>query len=244
MISDKIAPAPSRPCAPLAPSPAHDEQPVKDRKYPTIPSPDHIVLKRRQSPGWHGLARDRAAGSPIDPGRYLPPSSIPGFPADIVACIEAWNATFSADFFRCRAILKEIFDRPLAPIARAVVLDAVDTDGLAAASTRVHTQARGSGPHTQPRKQPQGGRQELAPFRDGPQRDLRTFRQPLVAHAPYVLKARDIMRGFQVRGREAEILKDAPHCAVKVRHRVFQTHIHRVNVSAIPGGIASNVFRV
>jgi hypothetical protein len=87
-----------------------------------VMSLDQIVFVRRQSPDWSGLAHDYEAGMPIDPARYAPGSTVPGFPDDIVVCIRAWNETFSVNFFRCRQVLKEISERLLRQISSATVV--------------------------------------------------------------------------------------------------------------------------
>jgi hypothetical protein len=53
---------------------------------------------------------------------------VPGFPDDIVGCIEVWNALFPVNFFRCRQVLSGIADRCLRQVsnARVVPLDAID----------------------------------------------------------------------------------------------------------------------
>jgi hypothetical protein len=83
---------------------------------------DGIIFVRRQSPDWAGLARDYAAGLPIDPARYIPQGRVPGFPDDIAACIRTWNDTFPVNFFRCRQVLKEISQHSLRRIASATVI--------------------------------------------------------------------------------------------------------------------------
>jgi hypothetical protein len=92
-----------------------------------IMSLNGIIFVRRQSPDWGRLAHDYRAGMPIDPSRYKPRSKVPGFPDDIVACIEAWNETFAVDFFRCRQMLKEISERSLHQIRKATI---ISEDGL------------------------------------------------------------------------------------------------------------------
>lgn len=83
-----------------------------------------LVFAIRQSPDWHALAEDHAAGRPIDPARFVPPGAIPSFPADVAELIVLWNATFATDFFRVRAVLKDIARGTLAAIDGATVLEA------------------------------------------------------------------------------------------------------------------------
>lgn len=81
-----------------------------------------LIFVRRRSPDWAAMARDFEAGKRIDPSRYAPSSEVPGFPEDIGACIDAWNDTFSMNFFRIRHQLKEISDGLLRQVTRATVL--------------------------------------------------------------------------------------------------------------------------
>jgi hypothetical protein len=82
---------------------------------------DQIVLVRRRSPDWRGLARDYDAGLPIDPLRYRP-TDVPGLPADLPRCVQLWNELFAVNFFRCRQTLKEISERTLGQVKNAVVI--------------------------------------------------------------------------------------------------------------------------
>lgn len=82
---------------------------------------DYIVFVRRQSPDWEALARDYEAGIPIDPSRYKPRTELPGFPTDIVGCIQAWNDTFPVNFFRCRQILKGLSEHCLHRISKSII---------------------------------------------------------------------------------------------------------------------------
>lgn len=84
------------------------------------------VFALRQSPDWPGMAEDYAAGRAVAPDRYMPPASVRYFPANIPACIEAWNASYSVDFFTCRAQLRRIARATLDAVAGAVVLPADD----------------------------------------------------------------------------------------------------------------------
>jgi hypothetical protein len=82
---------------------------------------DQIVLVRRRSPDWRGLARDYEAGLPIDPLRYRP-TDVPGLPEDLPLCVRLWNELFSVNFFRCRQTLKDISERTLGQVKNAVVV--------------------------------------------------------------------------------------------------------------------------
>jgi hypothetical protein len=86
-----------------------------------IPLLDRIVLVRRRSPDWRGLACDYEAGIPIDPRRYRP-TDVPGLPQDLPRCIRLWNDISPVNFFRCRQTLKEISERTLAQVSGAVVI--------------------------------------------------------------------------------------------------------------------------
>jgi hypothetical protein len=83
---------------------------------------DQIIFVSRQSPDWGGLAQDYGAGLPIDPSRYEPRSKVPGFPDDIVACIQIWNDTFPMNFFRCRQALTNISQHSIRQISRAKII--------------------------------------------------------------------------------------------------------------------------
>ena len=82
---------------------------------------DQIILVRRRSPDWRGLACDYEAGLPIDPLRYKP-TNVPGLPEDLSLCIRLWNEIFPVNFFRCRQTLKDISERILARVEGAVVI--------------------------------------------------------------------------------------------------------------------------
>jgi hypothetical protein len=83
---------------------------------------DCIVFVRRQSPDWEALTRDHEAGIHIDPCRYIPDTEIPGFPNDIAACIQAWNNTFSMNFFRCRQTLKNISEHSVRQVRNSIFI--------------------------------------------------------------------------------------------------------------------------
>jgi hypothetical protein len=83
---------------------------------------NEIILVRRQSPDWAGLARDCEAGMVINPSRYSPRSKLPGFPDDIATCIKIWNDLFPVNFFRCRQTLREISEHSLRQIKRATIV--------------------------------------------------------------------------------------------------------------------------
>jgi hypothetical protein len=82
---------------------------------------DQIILVRRRSPDWRGLACDYEAGLPIDPLRYKP-TDVPGLPEDLPLCIRLWNQIFRANLFRCRQRLKAISERTLARVEGALVI--------------------------------------------------------------------------------------------------------------------------
>lgn len=75
-----------------------------------------VVFVVRQSPPWPALSREFRAGRRIEPQRYLPDRSIPGFPANVDKAIERWNKRFRIDYFTCRAILGEISNRNIAAV--------------------------------------------------------------------------------------------------------------------------------
>jgi hypothetical protein len=81
-----------------------------------------IVFARRQSPDWDALARDHEAGVAVDPSRYAPRTMVPGFPADIAACIRTWNDIFSVNFFRCRQTLKVLSERCLRQVRQSLII--------------------------------------------------------------------------------------------------------------------------
>jgi len=99
-----------------------------------------VVLVRRQSPDWAGLARDYRAGRTIDPRRFAPGREIVGFPQHVERLIDTWNERFSVDYFSCRAQIAELSARNVAAVAestsfsfdeRAVIVDlAARTDFL------------------------------------------------------------------------------------------------------------------
>ncbi len=94
------------------------EQAIGDSVMPL----DDIIFVYRQSPDWERLAQDYEAGLPVAPSHYEPRPRPPGFPDDIVACIEAWNDTFPVNFFRCRQVLKEISQHSLRQINQATII--------------------------------------------------------------------------------------------------------------------------
>lgn len=77
------------------------------------PSRFRALLVMRRSPDWRSLAADHRAKVAIDPNRFLPDPSAPGFPANLSELIDIWNHTFAIDYFTCRAVLKEIAGRNL-----------------------------------------------------------------------------------------------------------------------------------
>ncbi len=83
---------------------------------------DEIILVRRRSPDWRSLASDHESGLPIDASRYRPRVDVPGFPADIGACVQIWNDIFPLNFFRCRQVLTEISERTLRQISNAIMI--------------------------------------------------------------------------------------------------------------------------
>jgi hypothetical protein len=80
------------------------------------PSP---IFVTRQSPDWAQLAADFSQGRTIDPARFAPPPSVPGFPRNLPRLIAAWNAQMSVDFFTCRARLRALCDESIASIPNA-----------------------------------------------------------------------------------------------------------------------------
>jgi hypothetical protein len=90
-----------------------------DRRVGDSRSLGRIVLARRQSPDWDALAADYRAGRPIDPRRFIPHRSIPGFPAEIERIIAAWNRRFRIDFFSCRAYIVAVARQALAHVENA-----------------------------------------------------------------------------------------------------------------------------
>jgi len=82
---------------------------------------NQIILVRRQSPDWRGLACDYESGLPIDSLRYKP-TVVLGLPEDLPLCIRLWNQIFRVNFFRCRETLKTISERTLARVKGAVVI--------------------------------------------------------------------------------------------------------------------------
>jgi hypothetical protein len=92
---------------------------------------NQIILVRRRSPDWHGLACDYEAGLPIDPLRYKP-TDVPGLPEDLPLCIRLWNQIFRVNFFRCRHILKAISERTLARVRSGLVISDDELGGLPA----------------------------------------------------------------------------------------------------------------
>jgi hypothetical protein len=95
-----------------------------------------LVFARRQSPDWAALAADYRAGHAIDPRRFVPDHPIPGFPEDIAGIIAAWNASFNADFFTCRARLAALSAASIAAIPGAVCFDHDDIDGILGIAAR------------------------------------------------------------------------------------------------------------
>jgi hypothetical protein len=81
-----------------------------------------LVFVTRQSPDWQSLAADYAAGTPIDPARFIPPIPVPGFPENLAELIGLWNSRMGIDFFNCRAALKRITDDSIAKIPGALRL--------------------------------------------------------------------------------------------------------------------------
>ncbi len=78
-----------------------------------------IVLLRRQSPDWTALSSDFRRGLPIDPRRFVPDHTVPGFPHDVAALIGAWNERFDTDFFTFRALLVRLSAANLAAVGEA-----------------------------------------------------------------------------------------------------------------------------
>ena len=95
-----------------------------------------IVFVRRRSPDWQGLASHYEAGLPIDPSSYKPEVKVRGFPDDIVGCIRIWNETFPVNFFRCRAVLKEISELTVCQVQNSIILTEERIDELPAITNR------------------------------------------------------------------------------------------------------------
>lgn len=83
---------------------------------------DCIVFVRRQSPDWEALTRDYEAGLFIDRSRYGPPPGLPGFPDDIVTCVQCWNDSFWVNFFRCRDTLKKISELSVQRVRNSIFI--------------------------------------------------------------------------------------------------------------------------
>ncbi len=90
-----------------------------------------LLFVTRQSPDWHRLASDFKQGRRIDPIRFRPLESLPGFPENIVDLVDLWNAHMPIDFFSCRALLKEVSSDTIAqlPCARRISYDEVGSVG-------------------------------------------------------------------------------------------------------------------
>jgi hypothetical protein len=98
------------------------DRPTREGAFPASSATDHtrrLVLVTRQSPDWAALAADFRAGREIDPERFQPEPTVPGFPKDLFALIDLWNERYAVDFFTCRARLKQIADLMLARIPNA-----------------------------------------------------------------------------------------------------------------------------
>ncbi|HKM62735.1 MAG TPA: hypothetical protein VJY39_09620 [Acidisphaera sp.] len=78
-----------------------------------------LLFVTRQSPDWRSLAADFRQSRPIDPARFRPTESIPGFPSNIVDLVGMWNAHMHIDFFTCRSRLKDIADATIARVPGA-----------------------------------------------------------------------------------------------------------------------------
>jgi hypothetical protein len=104
---------------------------VEDERAKRTMPLDRIILVRRRSPDWRGLARDDEAGLPIDPLRYKP-TDVPGLPEDLPLCIRLWNEIFPVSFFRCRQTLKEMSERTLGRVKGADVISDDQLDELPA----------------------------------------------------------------------------------------------------------------
>ncbi len=66
---------------------------------PEACGPDRIFFGLRSAPPWSEIDTAYTSGRPVDPAAYVPKTAIPNFPSNIVACIEAWNATFQVNYF-------------------------------------------------------------------------------------------------------------------------------------------------
>ena len=96
-----------------------------------------LIFVTRQSPDWEQLAADFGEGLPIDPARFAPPPSVPGFPPNLARLIAAWNAQMSVDFFTCRARLKALCDESIAAIPNARRHACADVAGLSPAESDI-----------------------------------------------------------------------------------------------------------
>ncbi len=110
-----------------------------DRRIDVEVSLEQIVFVRRRSPDWQGLASYYEAGLPIDPSSYKPEVRVRGFPEDIVGCIRIWNETFPVNFFRCRAVLKEISEHTLRQVRNAIILSEERIDELPGITNGLHS---------------------------------------------------------------------------------------------------------
>lgn len=76
----------------------------------------------RNAPDWHQLADTYRRTSRYDATKLLPNPRPPGFPKDLLACIDLWNNTFSVDFFTCRAELSQIARMSWATVQNASLI--------------------------------------------------------------------------------------------------------------------------
>ncbi len=75
-----------------------------------------IIFVRRQSPDWEKLSQDFRRGETIDPSRYVPDHTIPGFPERVDRLIDKWNAKFKIDFFTFRAVLANLSSKSISSV--------------------------------------------------------------------------------------------------------------------------------
>lgn len=101
---------------------------------------DEVVLVRRRSPDWAGLASEFRRGITIDRRRYIPPEGdIPNLPASLADDIDRWNTRFRTDFFTYRSVLAQISDMNVRQVAQSRHYSFSDKAGLLDIAARSST---------------------------------------------------------------------------------------------------------
>jgi hypothetical protein len=81
----------------------------------------YIVRRHRLDWASHA-ARFKETGG-YDPAAFLPDPAPPGFPDQMRACIDLWNAELAVDFFACRAALAEVSRRSCMAVRGAELVE-------------------------------------------------------------------------------------------------------------------------